>query len=46
MVEFLKTQWIMRKIDETYLQARVVKKQITQEQYETIILTEQVTIVS
>lgn len=44
MFEFLKAQWIMRKIDTTYLQARVVKKQITKEQYELIITTPQMTI--
>ncbi|MBB6622578.1 hypothetical protein H7E67_03960 [Clostridium gasigenes] len=44
MFEFLKCQWVMRRIDEVYLEKRVAKNQITQEQYETISLTEQVTI--
>ena len=44
MFEFLKTQWVIRKIDEIYLQARVIKKQITQEQYVTIIATPQISI--
>ena len=34
----------MRKADEVYLQARVVKNQITQEEYNQIIETEQIII--
>ncbi|MBB6622225.1 hypothetical protein H7E67_02160 [Clostridium gasigenes] len=44
MYQFLLNMWIMRRLDEVYLQARVEKNQITQEQYEIIALTEQVTI--
>lgn len=43
MYPFLLNMWIMRKVDETYLQARVVKNQITQQEYEMIIATPQVT---
>lgn len=42
MFEFLKNMWIMRRVDEEYLQARVTKKQITQEEYEQIVNTEQI----
>lgn len=41
---FLLNMWIMRKADEAYLQARVKKGQITKEEYEQIISTEQVEI--
>ena len=41
---FLLNMWIMRKADEVYLQARVVKNQITQEEYNQIIETEQIII--
>ena len=34
--------WIMRKIDETYLQGQVTKERITQQEYEMIIATPQV----
>jgi len=44
MFEFFKIMWIMRRIDETYLKARVAKKQIDQEAYEQIIDTPQVPI--
>jgi len=39
---FLKNMWIMRKVDEAYLQTRVVKNQITQEEYNQIVDMEQV----
>lgn len=39
---FLKNMWIMRKADEEYLQARVVKNQINQVEYEEIVAMEQV----
>ena len=39
---FLKNMWIMRKADEEYLQARVVKSQITQDEYDSIVAMEQV----
>lgn len=41
---FLLNMWIMRKADEVYLQARVVKGQISQEEYDSIINTDQVKI--
>ncbi len=41
---FLLNMWIMRKADEEYLQARVKKGQISQEEYEQIINTEQMDI--
>lgn len=44
MYEYLLNQWIMRKVDTSYLQAQVVKGRITQVQYETIIATPQITI--
>ena len=40
--EFLKNMWIMRRIDEVYLQARVVKNQIDEVEYEQIVATEQI----
>lgn len=43
MYQFLLNMWIMRKVDETYLQARVTKNQITQQECEMIIATPQVT---
>lgn len=42
--DFLLNMWIMRKVEEVYLQARVKKSQITKEEYEQIISTEQVEI--
>ena len=42
MYNFLLNMWIMRKVTETYLQARVTKGQITQEEYEMIVATPQV----
>ncbi len=39
---FLKNIWIMRKADEGYLQARVVKNQINQVEYEEITAMVQV----
>lgn len=44
MYPFLLNMWIMRKVDEIYLQARVSKGQITQTEYEMIIATPQVPI--
>ena len=41
MYNFLLNMWIMKKVDE-YLQARVAKGQITQQEYEMIIATPQV----
>lgn len=42
MYQFLLNMWIMRRVDEVYLQARVEKGQITQEEYEMIIATPQI----
>lgn len=39
MYSFLLNMWIMNRIDEEYLQARVAKGQITQAEYEMIIAT-------
>lgn len=41
---FLKNMWVMRRCDKAYLKARVEKGQISQEEYEKIINTEQVEI--
>lgn len=41
MYQFLLNMWIMKKIDETYLQGQIAKGRITQEQYEMIIATPQ-----
>ena len=43
MYQFLLNMWIMRKVDEAYLQNQVAKGRITQEQYNMIIATPQVT---
>ena len=42
MYNFLLNMWIMKKVDEEYLQARVTKGQITQKEYEMIIATPQI----
>jgi hypothetical protein len=44
MYDYLLNQWILRKVDTTFLQMQVTKGRITQEQYETIISTPQMTI--
>lgn len=41
MYQFLLNMWIMRKIGEEYLQVRVTKNQINQNEYEMIITTPQ-----
>ncbi len=41
---FLLNMWIMKKADEEYLKIRVVKNQITQDEYNHIIEIEQITI--
>ncbi len=38
---FLKNMWVMRKADEDYLQARVTKNQITQDEYNQIVASQQ-----
>lgn len=42
MYQFLLNMWIMRRIDEVYLQGQVSKGRITQQEYEMIIATPQV----
>lgn len=42
MYNFLLNMWIMKRVDEDYLQARVAKGQITQQEYEMIIATPQI----
>lgn len=42
MYQFLLNMWIMKRCDEAYLQKRVDKKQITQEEYNMIVATPQV----
>lgn len=42
MFEFLKGQWVMRKVDQKYLQKRVDKGQITFEELEEIINEKQI----
>lgn len=42
MYNFLLNMWIMRRIDETYLQAQVSKQRISQQEYEMIIATPQI----
>ena len=39
---FLKNMWIMRKANEEYLQVRVSKKQISQNELEEIVNMEQI----
>lgn len=41
MYQFLLNMWIMRRIDEGYLQIQVHKGRITQQEYEMIISTPQ-----
>lgn len=42
MYNFLLNMWIMKKVDEEYLQKRVAKKQIAQQEYEMIVATPQI----
>ena len=39
---FLKNMWIMRKVDEVYLKARVTKNQIDKVEYEQIVSIERI----
>lgn len=39
---FLKNMWIMRKADKEYLQVRISKKQISQNEFEEIVKMEQI----
>ena len=41
MFEFLRTMWIMRRIDEIYLTKMVTKKRITEEEKQTILAVKQ-----
>lgn len=41
MYNFLLNMWIMKKVDEEYLQMQVEKKRITQEEYNMIVATPQ-----
>lgn len=42
MYNFLLNMWIMKRRNETYMQERVIKGQITQKEYEMIIATPQI----
>jgi len=42
MYQFLLNMWVMRRIDEAYLQGQVTKGRITQQEYEMIIATPQI----
>ncbi|WP_275266277.1 hypothetical protein [Calorimonas adulescens] len=42
MHEFLKNMWVMKRIDEIFLQTQVTKGRITQQEYEIIIATPQI----
>ena len=39
---FLRNMWIMRKADKEYLQARVSKKQISENEFQEIVKMEQI----
>lgn len=41
MYGFLLNMWIMKKVDESYLQIQVQRGRITQEEYEMIVATPQ-----
>lgn len=42
MYNFLLNMWIMKKVNEEYLQKRVTKGQITQDEYDMIVATPQI----
>jgi hypothetical protein len=42
MYQFLLNMWVMKRVDETYLQGQVTKGRITQQEYEMIIATPQI----
>lgn len=42
MYEFLKNMWIMKRIDEAFLQTQVAKGRITQQEYDMITATPQI----
>lgn len=41
MYNFFSNMWVMRKVDETYLQAQVTKGRITQQEADMIVATPQ-----
>lgn len=43
MYQFLFNMWVMRKVNDSYLQEQVTKGRITQAEYEMIVATPQVT---
>lgn len=43
MYNFLLNMWIMKKIDESYLQNKVTQGKITQAEYDMIVATPQIT---
>ena len=45
MYQFLLNMWIMRRVDESYLQEQVLKGRITQDEYNMIVATPQITVV-
>lgn len=42
MYQFLLNMWIMKKVDEVYLQNKVTQSKITQAEYDMIVATPQV----
>lgn len=42
MYAFLLNMWIMKRIDEAYLQVQVTKGRITQQEYDMIVATPQI----
>lgn len=42
MYQFFLNMWIMKRIDEAYLQMQVTKGRITQQEYEMIVATPQI----
>lgn len=41
MYNFLLNMWVMRKIDEAYLQAQITKGRLIQQEYDMIVATPQ-----
>lgn len=42
MYQFLLNMWVMKKVDESYLQNQITKGRITQAEYDMIVATPQV----
>ena len=42
MYQFLLNMWVMKRVDEVYLQGQVTKGRITQQEYEMIVATPQI----